>query len=378
MWASRRRLAGSRMSVGSRPLVMIHGGTKSRLNGWGVRMGLRMRLWVWLYLRVREMHGRLLWMLVFDHGGLRVAPSTGSQRGSQCIDLLLELGDSAVGLLLPLATRGSDYTLSASLCASLAGAGGIAVVEFAFHLELATCLAGSRSLDVIGVVGVPRWTLLVGPAFGALMCLCRGVVGRRGHALVRGVRRGLERGEVRGCRCAILEAVARFRRTRQRWLSQSRIDVLRARVGHRSLSYSMLVQEVEFPKCEVAMSARRVAVRMPTPSDLNHTSCSRLSRRPVRCSQRSSKRLWHIQQYSTRLELERSINWVTRDEDSTGAKKGRQQVRTEIIKAFHHYLALQLPPLRLPPPPDSWLLMPTAYGHLASASISSTSLQFLS
>jgi hypothetical protein len=46
----------------------------------------------------------------------------------------------------------------------------------------------------------------------------------------------------------------------------------------------MLVQEVEFPRCEVAMSARRVAVKMPTPSDLNHTSSSRLSRLPVSCS----------------------------------------------------------------------------------------------
>jgi hypothetical protein len=170
---------------------MIDGRTKSRLHGRGVRLRLRMRLRVRLDLRVREMYGRLLGMLMVDHGGFRVAASAGSQGGSQCINLLLEFGDSAVGLLLPLATRRSDYTLSTGLCASLAGAGGVAVVKFALDLELATCLARSRSLDIVGVVGIPRWTLLVGRAFRALMCLCWGVVGRRRHSLVGGVWRGL-------------------------------------------------------------------------------------------------------------------------------------------------------------------------------------------
>ena len=88
------------------------------------------------------------------NGRVRVGASTCGQRRRESIDFLLQLGDTAVGLLLPLPARRRDDTCSIGLCASLAGPGGMVVTQLTFDFELSACLAGTRSLDVVGIMWI--------------------------------------------------------------------------------------------------------------------------------------------------------------------------------------------------------------------------------
>ena len=75
--------------------------------------------------------------------------TTSSQRSRQGIDLLLQFGDPAVGLLLPFAIRRSDDTLSSRLCTSFASR--TVVVDLTLDFELAAGLTSSGPLQVIRV-----------------------------------------------------------------------------------------------------------------------------------------------------------------------------------------------------------------------------------
>ena len=85
---------------------------------------------------------------------VRLSASFCSQSRCQGVDLLLQLGDATVGLLLSFPARGGDNACSVGFCASLAGPRGVVVIRLTFDFELSTCLAGTRSLYVIGIVWI--------------------------------------------------------------------------------------------------------------------------------------------------------------------------------------------------------------------------------
>ena len=115
-----------------------------------------------------------------------IRSTSGSQRCRQSIDLLLELGNPAIGLLLALATGRGDDALSTGLCAAFARACGVVVIWLALDFQPAAGFACSDSLQVVRVCRVARGALVI---FRAVVGLVVGVVARRRcDALVGGVR----------------------------------------------------------------------------------------------------------------------------------------------------------------------------------------------
>jgi hypothetical protein len=116
--------------------------------------------------------------------------SSGGQGSSQSIDLLLQLGHSAVCLLLPFPRRGGDYALPIGFGTPLTGDTRMAVIHLAFDLQLPACLTGSRPFQVIGIIRLPRRTVFCRAVLLHLLlaAFIRFVEGRCCWGLPRGLR----------------------------------------------------------------------------------------------------------------------------------------------------------------------------------------------
>lgn len=101
------------------------------------------------------------------------------QARRQSIDLLLQLGDSAVGLLLPLPGGLGDYALASSLRTPLARAIVVERVRLALDLQAAAGLASTGALRVVGSWGVPS-PVGVRAGAGAMGMAAEGVAGGGG------------------------------------------------------------------------------------------------------------------------------------------------------------------------------------------------------
>jgi hypothetical protein len=86
--------------------------------------------------------------VVRDDGSTPGPGLASCQTRSQRINLLLQLGYTAVGLFLALAVRGGDQTTTAGLCATTAGRGRMGRIEFTADLEVAALITGAGSLEI--------------------------------------------------------------------------------------------------------------------------------------------------------------------------------------------------------------------------------------